>query len=139
MKGNISSNEALQSVMSKPVEYLSQTNVLFRYRTVLLAVCVAIILPLQIIAQNVLIIESQSNNTGHVMDVVWQSTASNMGLIATIGAQSELLDTNFFAGTDALIISSGVIILSNAQINTITEFMKSGKSMYLQGENNNSG
>ena len=134
MKGNSSSNEALQSVMSKPVEYLSQTNVLFRYRPVWLAVFVAINLPLQIIAQNVLIIESQSNNTGHVMDIVWQSTASNMGLTATIGAQSELLDTNFFAGTDALIISSGVIILSNAQINTITEFMKSGKSIYLQGE-----
>lgn len=91
-------------------------------------------IPLTLSAQNVLIIESQSYNSGHAMDLVWQATANNMGMSAVIGQQSELLDTSFFPGTDALIISSGVIILSNAQINTIHAFVESGKSMYLQGE-----
>ncbi|MEO6167710.1 MAG: T9SS type A sorting domain-containing protein [Chitinophagales bacterium] len=85
-------------------------------------------------AQNIIIIESQSNNPGHVMDIVWESAATGAGMNADIAPQSTLSDTTFFSTTDALIVSSGVIILSNAQINTIVQFMKSGKSIYLQGE-----
>ncbi len=134
MKKDSSHNIDIQPLCCKLVEKRPGAKLLFRKCKGWLAVCLVTLLPLQPVAQNVLIIESQSYNSGHVMDIVWESAAGNMGLTATIGAQSELSDTSFFAGTDALIISSGVILLSNAQINTIIEFMKSGRSIYLQGE-----
>ncbi|MFI5134468.1 MAG: T9SS type A sorting domain-containing protein [Chitinophagales bacterium] len=85
-------------------------------------------------AQNITIIESESYNPGHIMDQVWQSVATGMGMTATIDPQSTLYDTAFFSTTDALIVSSGVITLTSSQITTINEFMASGKSLYLQGE-----
>ncbi|HUM46994.1 MAG TPA: T9SS type A sorting domain-containing protein [Chitinophagales bacterium] len=96
--------------------------------------CLSVLFSKTLAAQNITIIESQSYNPGHVMDIVWQSTASSAGMNAVIAPQSTLLDTNFFANTDALIVSSGVIILTNTQINTLIQFMKSGRSLYLQGE-----
>jgi Secretion system C-terminal sorting domain/PKD domain len=85
-------------------------------------------------AQNVTIIESESYNSGHVMDNVWLGVATGMGMTASIVPQSTLYDSTFFSTTDILIVSSGVITLTNSQITTITEFMQSGKSLYLQGE-----
>jgi len=86
------------------------------------------------LAQNITIIESESYNMGHIMDQVWQTTATGMGMTATIDPQSTLYDTTFFSSTDALIVSSGVITLTSTQITTINEFMASGKNIYLQGE-----
>jgi PKD repeat protein len=85
-------------------------------------------------AQNILIIESQSYNIYQNMDENWESVVNNLGMTPTIAPQSTLNDTSFFPITEALIISSGVITLTNQQSNTITLFMKSGKSIYLQGE-----
>lgn len=85
-------------------------------------------------SQNITIIESESYNSGHVMDLVWQNTANSLGMNAVISPQSTLYDTTFFSGTDALIVSSGVITLLPSQINTISKFMESGRSLYLQGE-----
>lgn len=89
---------------------------------------------ISVYGQNIVIIESQSYNPGHVMDQVWQTTAGNMGMSASIYPQSTLSDTTFFSTTDALIVSSGVITLTGSQQTTISKFMKSGKSLYLQGE-----
>ncbi|HYV90568.1 MAG TPA: T9SS type A sorting domain-containing protein [Chitinophagales bacterium] len=86
------------------------------------------------VAQNVTIIESESYNPGHVMDNIWLSVATNMGMNASIAGQSTLYDTAFLSTTDALIVSSGAITLSNSQITAITQFMQSGRSIYLQGE-----
>jgi hypothetical protein len=83
-------------------------------------------------SQNVTIIESQSY--GHSTDVEWEQLANSMGMNATILQQSALYDTSFFATTDALIISSGVIPLTASQISSIIQFMQSGKSLYLQAE-----
>jgi hypothetical protein len=83
-------------------------------------------------AQNVTIVESSSN--GHVMDTVWRYYASQLGMNATIVPQSAIYNTSFFTSTDILIISSGVIILTDSQITTIEQFLESGKNIYLQGE-----
>src|SRR5438045_3566869 len=76
-------------------------------------------------AQNVTIVESQSN--GHVMDTVWRYYATQLGMNATIVSQSTIYDSSFFSSTDILIISSGVITLTNDQITAIEQFMESGK------------
>lgn len=83
---------------------------------------------------NVVIIESQSFNTGHTMDVVWQGVASGMGFTASINPQSTLDSTAFFGTTDILVISSGVIGLSSSALTNITSFVSGGGQVYLQGE-----
>ncbi|NQU49923.1 MAG: hypothetical protein HQ519_14820 [Planctomycetes bacterium] len=83
---------------------------------------------------NVLIIESQSANSGHDMDVEWQAVASGMGFTATINSQSTLDTTAFFATADILVISSGVITLSSSGIANIMDFVDAGGQVYLQGE-----
>jgi PKD repeat protein len=60
--------------------------------------------------------------------------ATGMGMNASIVSQSTLYDTTLLSGTDALIVSSGVITLTSSQITAITQFMQSGRSLYLQGE-----
>jgi len=84
--------------------------------------------------QNITIIESQSANIGHVMDDVWASVAGSMGHTATILPQSTLDNNSFFATTDILIVSSGVIDLPLNRVNTIIEFLRSGGPVYLQNE-----
>jgi hypothetical protein len=83
---------------------------------------------------NVVIIESQSYNTGHNMDDQWLTVASGMGFTATINPQSTLDSTAFFGTTDILVISSGVISLSSAALTNITDFVSGGGQVYLQGE-----
>jgi hypothetical protein len=70
-------------------------------------------------AANITIIESQSFNFGHDMDLKWQTTASSMGHTASILPQTTLDNNSFFGSTDVLIISSGVITLSAARVSTI--------------------
>lgn len=83
---------------------------------------------------NITIIESRSANSGHVMDTVWAYLAGNLGYIPTIMPQSALDNNSFFANTDILIISSGVIDLPANRVNTIMEFIRSGGPVYLQTE-----
>lgn len=83
---------------------------------------------------NVTIIESQSNNSSRVMDINWHSVATGMGHTATIVPQTTLDNTAFFATTDILIVSSGTIGLPANRVNTILQFIQSGKSVYLQCE-----
>jgi hypothetical protein len=85
-------------------------------------------------AANITIIESQSFNFGHDMDLKWQTTASSMGHTASILPQTTLDNNSFFGSTDVLIISSGVITLSAARVSTILLFLQSGKPVFLQSE-----
>jgi hypothetical protein len=82
---------------------------------------------------NITIIESQSNS-GHDMDLNWSNIATTMGHTPLISPQTTLDNNSFFATTDILIVSSGVITLPNNRINTILQFIQSGKPVYLQSE-----
>jgi gliding motility-associated-like protein len=80
------------------------------------------------------IIESQSMNSGHNMDVNWQTLVTGMGHTASVVPQTTLDNTSFFATTDILIISSGVIALPGNRVTTILQFLQTGKPVYLQSE-----
>jgi len=82
------------------------------------------------------IIESQSFTTTDIMDIRWQTTLTTIGYTSTIVPQTTLNNTSFFASTDLLIISSGSIYLPPNRVNTILQFLQSGKPVYLQGEYN---
>ena len=84
--------------------------------------------------RNVTIIESQSENVGHDMDAEWLTVATALGHTAAIAGQSTLDDVANLAGTDILIVSSGVINLPAARVATILAFLMNGGQVYLQGE-----
>lgn len=83
-------------------------------------------------ALNIRIIESQS--AGHTMDQNWLNVVTSMGHTGSIHPQNFLDNNAFFATSDVLIISSGVIALTPLRVNTIQQFMQSGKPVYLQTE-----
>lgn len=85
-------------------------------------------------ALNIRIIESTSANPGHTMDTQWQSVATAMGHTPTISPQTTLDNTTFFASSDVLIISSGVIALTATRISNIQAFASTGKPVYIQAE-----
>lgn len=95
---------------------------------------VVLMIPLKLFSQHVTVIESQSYNPGHTMDDNWQTVAVGMGFTASIEPQSTLDATAFFATTDILVISSGVITLTTTAIDNITAFVQQGGKVYLQGE-----
>ena len=68
------------------------------------------------------------------MDVEWRNLATSLGLSATISPQTVLDNENFFATTDILIVSSGVIALPVNRVTTVLHFLQAGKGVYLQGE-----
>jgi hypothetical protein len=80
------------------------------------------------------IIESQSENVGHNMDLNWQAVATNMGHIATILPQTTLDNTDFFSTTDILIISSGVIDIPTNRRQIIQQWVEQGGPLYIQAE-----
>lgn len=82
----------------------------------------------------VLIIESQSANGGHDQDIEWLAVANAEGFSASIGSQATLNSTTYYATTDVLVISSGVITLSAGAVANIQGFLAQGGSVYLQGE-----
>src|SRR5665213_1003832 len=57
-----------------------------------------------------------------------------MGYTASVLPQTTLDDNTFFAATDLLIISSGVINIPGNRITTIQQFLQTGKPVYLQTE-----
>lgn len=83
---------------------------------------------------NFVIVESQSTMAAHNMDAQWLSVVTGMGHTAAIYPQTVLDDTLFFASTDALIVSSGIIALTATRVTTIRKFLQFGKPVYLQGE-----
>jgi Secretion system C-terminal sorting domain len=85
-------------------------------------------------AANITIIESQSANAGHNMDSSWQTAALGMGHSVALVPQTTLDNNSFFATTDVLIVSSGVITLPNNRRDMISAFMQTGKPAYLQAE-----
>jgi len=82
----------------------------------------------------VTIIESQSFGSGHVMDTVWKSKALSEGYSANILTRRAWNDTSFFSITDILIVSSGVMTLTDTNYITLLKYLKSGRSAYLQSE-----
>jgi len=83
---------------------------------------------------SITIVESRSYNSGHDMDLEWQAVAQSMGHTATIVDQTALDNTDFFAATDILIVSSGVIDIPSNRRTTIQQFIEQGGPVYLQGE-----
>jgi len=83
---------------------------------------------------SVKVIESQSYNSGHVMDTMWRFAAQSMGNTAAIVPQTTLDDTTFFSSTDILIISSGVIDIPSNRVTTIQNFLMRHKNVYIQSE-----
>lgn len=102
------------------------------YKTVLIIVFV--LFGHSLLGLNIRIIESQSANAGHTMDNVWSAVATSMGHTPTISPQTTLDNNGFFASTDFLIISSGIIAISPARVNIILQFVQSGKPVYIQSE-----
>lgn len=88
----------------------------------------------QVNSLSIAIIESQSINSGHIMDLNWQTVASNIGHTATIYPQTLLDNSNFFSTTDVLIVSSGVIEIPQSRRQVIQQWVEMGKPLYIQGE-----
>ncbi|MBK7762933.1 MAG: gliding motility-associated C-terminal domain-containing protein [Bacteroidetes bacterium] len=80
------------------------------------------------------IIESQSYLSTDMMDTKWQGILATAGHTSSILPQSTLDNTSFFSATDILVISSGSIALPVNRVNTVLQFLQSGKNVYLQSE-----
>ena len=80
----------------------------------------------------VTIVESQSYMGAHDMDHAWMEVAAGAGFDARIEPQS-FLDGSF-AGTDVLVLSSGVINLPAAREKALVDFLRGGGRVYLQAE-----
>jgi len=91
-------------------------------------------LVLSVYSLNITIIESTSFNPGHDMDSEWFNVSNSMGHSPSIMPQTTLDNNAFFATTDILIISSGVITLTPTRVATILQFLQTGKPVYLQCE-----
>ena len=94
----------------------------------------ALALSTSVNAASITVIESQSESSGRDMDTSWLNVANSMGHTGNISQQTTLDNTDFFSSTDMLIVSSGTISLSSSRVNTITQYLQQGGSVYLQGE-----
>ena len=83
---------------------------------------------------SITIIESQSINSGHIMDLHWQGVAISMGYTATIVPQTTLDNLNFFSTTDILIVSSGIIDIPTNRRQVIQQWVELGGPLYIQSE-----
>ncbi len=81
---------------------------MFRYTKIIFTIFL-IVVAVRSYSLNVVIIESQSFNSGHMMDQIWYNVVTGMGHTASISPQATLDNNSFFAATDILIVSSGVI------------------------------
>ncbi len=82
----------------------------------------------------VLIIESQSQQSSHDMDFEWANVASSAGYAVLTGTQGDLASSAFHGTTDVLVVSSGVIALPAPAATSIADFLAQGGRVYLQGE-----
>jgi hypothetical protein len=80
------------------------------------------------------IISSTSINALHKMDTVWTIAADSMGFPHQIIAVDSLSKFSSLSGFDVIIVSNGVMDMTPAYINSLLQFIKSGKSVYIQSE-----
>jgi hypothetical protein len=84
---------------------------------------------------HVVIIESQSVNPGHAMDVNWQASATSLGFTSEILPQSTLDTISNLIEADILVVASGTITLGSPDhIQTMIDFIQSGRGIYIQAE-----
>jgi len=83
---------------------------------------------------SITIIESQSAQSGHNMDINWLDVVNSMGLTGTIMQQTTLDNSDFFSTTDILIVSSGMIDIPTNRRNIIEQYIEQGGPVYIQGE-----
>lgn len=80
------------------------------------------------------IINSRDINEAHCMDTVWAAAADSMGFPKQIISADSLMQASSLAGFDVIIVSSGVMEMIPAHINSLLQFIRSGKSVYIQSE-----
>lgn len=74
------------------------------------------------------------DGAGYSMDLNWQNAATGLGHTAIIVPVSILDDTTFFDTTDVLIVTNGIASYTATQAANMEKFLKSGRSLYIQGE-----
>ncbi|MDP4114870.1 MAG: T9SS type A sorting domain-containing protein [Bacteroidota bacterium] len=80
------------------------------------------------------IINSRDINEGHCMDTVWAAAADSMGFPKQIISADSLMQASSLAGFDVIIVASGVMEMIPAHINSLLQFIRNGKSVYIQSE-----
>ena len=83
---------------------------------------------------NIVIIESTSFHPLQQMDAKWQNIANNLGHSTTILSQTSLDDVNNLSGFDALILSNGLIQLTDTREEVLHQFVAQGGNAYIQAE-----
>ena len=100
-----------------------------------LIILITLISALHVNAINVTIIESQTGNAWAIQDSIWRNVASGMGYNASVVPQSTLDAFSNLSATDVLIVSSATIsFASTNHLQTIRQFVLSGRSAYIQSE-----
>lgn len=95
----------------------------------------AAIFTLPAFSTHVAIIESQSGNPGHVMDVNWEACATSLEFTSEILPQSTLDNITNLSSADILVVASGTIALQSPDhIQTMVDFIQSGRGIYIQAE-----
>ena len=83
---------------------------------------------------NIAIIESTSYHPLQQMDSKWQNIANSQGHTSTILSQTSLDDVNNLSGFDILIISNGLIQLTEVREEVLHQFVAQGGNAYIQAE-----
>jgi gliding motility-associated-like protein len=83
---------------------------------------------------NIVIIESTSFHPLQQMDAKWQNTAISMGHTTTILSQTSLDDLNNLSDFDVLILSNGLIQLTEIRKEVLHQFVAQGGNAYIQAE-----
>ncbi|MFK8006705.1 MAG: gliding motility-associated C-terminal domain-containing protein [Saprospiraceae bacterium] len=83
---------------------------------------------------NIVIIESTSFHPLQQMDAKWQSIANSQGHTTTILSQTSLDDVNNLSGFDVLILSNGLIQLTDTREEVLHQFVAQGGNAYIQAE-----
>lgn len=96
--------------------------------------CLALASYCPLFSMHFTIVESQSFNSGHDMDSEWQAVLATTPHTYSLVNQTVLDNNAFFASTDVLIISSGVITIPINRRTIIQQFLQSGGHIFLQCE-----
>lgn len=83
---------------------------------------------------NIAIIESTSFHPLQQMDTKWSNLAISLGHTTTILSQASLDDVNNLSGYDVLILSNGLIQLTEVREEVLHQFVAQGGNAYIQAE-----
>jgi len=83
---------------------------------------------------NIVIIESTSFHPLQQMDAKWSNIATSLGHTTTILPQTSLDDVNNLFGFDVLILSNGLIQLTETREEVLHQFVAQGGNAYIQAE-----